>query len=67
MDCPQRISTALTTLFPVDVINMILPYLCNEIIIQLQDYFPNPLKHIVVNDYELELINEHNYMKAIEL
>jgi hypothetical protein len=57
----QKISTQLIGLFPVDVINIILSYTDNQIIFQLQDYFPNPLKYITINGNELELINKHNY------
>jgi hypothetical protein len=31
------------------------------LIIQLQDYFPNSLKYITINEKELELINKNNY------
>jgi hypothetical protein len=56
-----KISAELIELFPVDVINTILSYSCNKLIIQLQDYFPQPLKYIMVSSRELELINRHNY------
>ena len=57
----QKVSTKLTKLFPSDVINIILLYTCNKLIIQLQDYFMQPLKYITVSDPELKLINKHNY------
>jgi hypothetical protein len=41
-----ELSAELIKIFPVDVINIILPYADNNVIIQLQDYFPNPLKYI---------------------
>ena len=56
----QKISTELTELFPVDVIYIILPYADNDIIIQLQDYFPHSLKYIMINANELALINKNN-------
>ena len=39
----QKISAELIKLFPADVINIILPYIGDDMIIQLQDYFPNQL------------------------
>ena len=36
-------------LFPSDIINIILQYTDNNIIIQLQDYFPDSLKYITIN------------------
>jgi hypothetical protein len=48
-------------LFPSDIINIILQYTDNNIIIQLQDYFPYLLKNITINEKEFELINKNNY------
>ena len=48
-------------LFPSDIINIILQYAGNTTIIQLQDYFPNSLKYITINEKELKLINRENY------
>ena len=54
-------------LFPSDIINIILQYADNNVIIQLQDYFPNSLKYITINEKELELINKNNYQYIREL
>ena len=35
----------LIDVFPTDVINIIILYFENEIIVKSNDYFPNPLKH----------------------
>jgi hypothetical protein len=51
----------LQELFPSDIFNIILPYSGNDIIIQLQNHFPNSLKYITINEKELELINKNNY------
>ena len=56
-----ELSAELIKLFPVDVINIILSYTCNKLIIQLQDCFPMPLKHITIICLELKLINKHNH------
>ncbi len=58
MDCLDK----LIKLFPKDIINIILLYLDNKIIIQLQNYFPNLLKHITIIGKELELIHKNNYV-----
>jgi hypothetical protein len=52
---------SIKTTVPSDIINIILQYTNNNIIIQLQDYFPNSLKYITINEKELELINKNNY------
>ena len=57
----QEISTKLIELFPVDVINIILSYTSNNMIIQLQDYFQYGLKYITIRWPELKLISEYNY------
>ena len=51
----------LKQLFPSDIFNIILQYSGNNIIIQLQNHFPNLLKYITINEKELELINRNNY------
>ena len=48
-------------LFPSDIINIILQYADNNVIIQLQDYFPHSLKYITINEKELKSINKNNY------
>jgi hypothetical protein len=63
----QKVSIVLTDLFPVDIINIILPYADSSIVIQLQDFFPNVLKYIIINEKYLRLINQHNYQYVREL
>ena len=48
-------------LFPSDIINIILQYSGNKVIIRLQDYFPDSLKYITIDENELKLINGDNY------
>ena len=60
MDCLAH--DKLIKLFPKDIINIILLYSDNKIIIQLQNYFPNLLKHIMITGKELKLINKNNYV-----
>jgi len=57
----QKTSEVFQQLFNKDIIQIILQYTDNNIIIQLQDYFPNSLKYITINKKELELINKNNY------
>ena len=49
----------LKQLFPSDIINIILQYTDNNIIIQLQNDFPNSLKYITIDENELKLINKN--------
>jgi hypothetical protein len=57
----QKTSDMFRRLFPSDIINIILQYSDNNIIIQLQDYFLHSLKYITINEKEFELINKNNY------
>ena len=52
MDCLDKQEThdTLITLFPKDIVNIILLYSGNKIIIQLQNYFHNLLKHITITE-----------------
>ena len=64
----QRCTVAqmLTKLFPADIINIILPY-TDYIVIQLQDYFPQALKHITILGEELFEIHENNHKYITKL
>jgi len=57
----QQLFATFIELFPSDIINIILPYSENAIIIQLQNYFPKLLKHITVYKHEIFEIHENNY------
>lgn len=45
----QQLYNTFSKLFPYDIINIILSYSENTIIIKLQNYFPKNLKHITIN------------------
>ena len=57
----QQLCSILTKIFPSDIITIILLHSDNALIIELQDYFPKLLKHIMLNGNELKLINVNNY------
>ena len=57
----EQLYTTLIELFPSDIINIILPYSDNAIIIKLQNYFPKLLKHITVYKQEIFEIHGNNY------
>jgi hypothetical protein len=44
----QQLYNASVELFSLDIANIILQYSSNELVIQLQDYFPQSLKHITI-------------------
>ena len=48
-------------LFPSDIINIILQYSGNKVIIRLQDYFTDSLKYVTIDENELKLISRDNY------
>ena len=57
----------LIELFPKDIINTILHYSNNGLIIKLQQYFPHSLKHIIIFIKELYDIHINNYQYIIKL
>ena len=57
----QKTNDVFQRLFNKDIIQIILQYTDNNVIIQLQDYFPHSLKYITINEKELKLINRDNY------
>ena len=57
----QKTSDVFQRLFNKDIIQIILQYTDNNVIIQLQDYFPHSLKYMTINGKEFELINKNNY------
>jgi len=60
-ETPKKQFKMIKHLFPSDIINIILQYTDNNIIILLQDYFPHSLKYITINEKELKSINKNNY------
>ena len=63
----MELYTTFIELFPSDIINIILPYSDNAIIIHLQNYFPKLLKHITIYKQEIFEIHKNNLGQSMEI
>ncbi len=57
----MELYNAFTELFSSDIINILLLYSDNALVIQLQDYFPKLLKHIKLSAKELVGVHKNNW------
>ena len=58
----KPIYPTLTKLFPSDIIQTILRYADDALIIDMQDYFPKLLKNIMINSDAINKVNQKNYL-----
>jgi transcription elongation factor Elf1 len=63
----KPIYPTLTKLFPPDIIQTILQYADDVLIIDMQDYFPKLLQNITINSNTINKINKKNYLYVTKI